>query len=1118
MEDGTVSTCDGAFVDDGLGSPYTDQGYTFTICPDNPGDVIQIEFVAFNVHSVGNNNDWLQIYDGDSPGANSLGSYTGTDLQGLEVTGTVNNTTGCLTFVWNPNSGNPNDLPGWEGIISCTTPCAQPTAAYEIVSPEPDGDQQTISVCLDEEITFGDAGSQAGPGFSIENWIWNFDDGTVETLDNGGDITHSFSEPGEYIVNLTVEDDNGCQSLNLEPLQVLVSTLPEIEIDSPSPACMGNDLEISVDAESTTWTALPPQVVAGETYLADGAGFSYTSSLNFDFFEAGATLESCDDLIEITTNMEHSYMGDLQIEIACPDGTSVILVPYPNGGGGTYIGEPIDGDATPTPGVGYDYSWAPDATTGTWSDNAGDIGFGGSLPAGEYEAEGDLCELVGCPLNGEWTFTIVDNLAIDNGYIFEWGISFNPELYPGVTTFTPHIGPGADSSYVEGPGVIETSDDGNTFTVSYDTAGVYEYTFFTINDFGCTFDTTFQVEAVPSPPITTIEDGVACDPQYEIGYPYDTTGFESLGCPWVIEMFDSFGDGWNGNELEVYVNGTLQDTYTITNIQSDFNQEEFYTNFGDDVEIVFSTGAFVSEVSYNIYDPDGNLVVEVGQGEAAAGTVYDDVSNFTCDNPTFDIPFTVEWSPANLFNNPNAQYGVANLEEGINNITVTLTYQEEPFCSITEEFALTYGLEIGTSPDTTICIGGTAELTASPTNAQFDDVDYIWNDGEYTGQTIEVSGFTEPTTFEVYAEYADGCQTETQTVTVDFYEPLEMAPFDTILSCPGLNIEVGANTVTGGLGDYDYVWNYDGNEYPGDSILVETGQSTAICLTVTDECETPPVEECQQLIFEEPLDVQFEADTTQGCIPLEINFTAIPSEDLWTDATWEIEPSSVYTQESPTHVFEEPGVYDVGLTLVSNLGCEYSNSYSNYITAFANPTAAFNATPQPTEIPDSEISFTDLSIGNIVEYEWVFDTLDVLGVSSEQNPIFEFPYDVGDTYPVTLTVTDENNCTDQITRDIVVNDIFNVYVPTAFTPNGDGVNDVWRIEGTDIDPNDFRLEIYNRWGEQVFVTEDKSEYWEGEHQHGNYYVPDGVYTWRLVAHSLATSDKKELSGTVTIIR
>jgi hypothetical protein len=117
-----------------------------------------------------------------------------------------------------------------------------------------------------------------------------------------------------------------------------------------------------------------------------------------------------------------------------------------NGGGGTFLGDAIDDEST-APGVGWDYLWSPEATNGTWGENAG----AGSLPSGTYEPAGDLCDLVGCPLNGEWTFTVTDNIAIDNGFIFYWGLNLNPALYPGVTTFTPQIGIGTDSSFGQAP-------------------------------------------------------------------------------------------------------------------------------------------------------------------------------------------------------------------------------------------------------------------------------------------------------------------------------------------------------------------------------------------------------------------------------------------------------------------------------------------------------------------------------------------------------------------------------------------------------------------------------------------------------------------------------------------
>ncbi len=231
MTNGTINDCGGSFQDDNNGgaegSPYSGTNYTFTICPDNPGDAIQISFAAFNLQTSPNpnNSDRLYIFDGPDINANSLGSYTGNQLQGLDVTATITNPTGCLTFLFDCNTGNTNNFPGWEGLISCETPCATPTAVSVISDPEPQGLTQSVGVCLDAPVTFSDAGSFAEPGFSLDSYIWNFDDGTIDST-SGPVVSHIFAEPGEYIVTLTVEDNNGCGSLNLEPLQVLVSTIP----------------------------------------------------------------------------------------------------------------------------------------------------------------------------------------------------------------------------------------------------------------------------------------------------------------------------------------------------------------------------------------------------------------------------------------------------------------------------------------------------------------------------------------------------------------------------------------------------------------------------------------------------------------------------------------------------------------------------------------------------------------------------------------------------------------------------------------------------------------------------------------------------------------------------
>ena len=102
-------------------------------------------------------------------------------------------------------------------------------------------------------------------------------------------------------------------------------------------------------------------------------------------------------------------------------------------------------------------------------------------------------------------------------------------------------------------------------------------------------------------------------------------------------------------------------------------------------------------------------------------------------------------------------------------------------------------------------------------------------------------------------------------------------------------------------------------------------------------------------------------------------------------------------------------------------------------------------------------------------------------------------------------------------RDSVFLDVFYpVYIPTAFTPNNDGVNDAFRIEG--VEPRGFWLEIFNRWGDVVFYSEDPNEPWIGNNQmlDSDHFVPDGVYVWRM-RYEMRDGPRLK-SGTVSLVR
>jgi gliding motility-associated-like protein len=1137
MSTTTISTCTGSLFDAGGGNPYPDANYTMTICPDVPGDVIQLDLSAFALQTSpnGNNSDYFTIFDGPTTGAAQLGSYTGTTLQGLQVTGTVNNPSGCLTIVFSDNGNANATSPGFEAAISCTTPCAPPTQNSVISNPAPSGPEQTVSICIGDAIDFSGAGSFAEPGFTLAQYFWNFDDGTIDTL-SGQQTSHTFNEPGEYVVTLTVEDNNGCQSLNTTPLQILVSTIPTFpELNNiTETTCFGEQVILTGSAQSTQWTALPPQVVAGETYLADGAGFSYSTSLNFDFFDPGATLSTCADLYSVLVNMEHSYMGDLGISITCPNGTVVDLVTWgTNGGGGTFLGEAID-DGSTNPGIGSDYYWAPTSTTGTWGQaSAGGLTTptggptpGTSLTPGTYSAAGNMCDLVGCPLNGAWTFTVTDNLAIDNGYIFYWGINFNPALFPGVTTFTPTIGIDADSSYWTGPNIVVIDADADIATIDPPGPGTYDYTYHVVNNFGCSFDSTIQITFTEPLTITAGPDLI-----YSCGDLTLQGGFQGIPTPSCAQDGGVFNYCYNNGENFTWTFCPDVQNDGVSFMTFDFisgQMEGFFENFdvfdGPDATYPqignWSTGNATGQ-SWTATNPTGCITVTFtadGSVSCGSGSYQPWTYDVNCTNG--GPQYTWEWTPsANLNNAGIPQPTMSSLDQ---QTTYTLVGYPvgHPDCASTDQAIVSIDPvgDPGIDNSINICstdptfdmltqLGGTPVTTGVWTNPSNTVVPL----GIFDPLTMPSGNYTYTVTLGTCSLFS--------TLNIAFAGPTTMTIANDTSICYMGDLNLDQLTQASGQAPFTYEWTYNGTVVANtpDAQINPTVSGQA-CLTVVDDCGYT-ITQCFNVDVAPDVTVTFTSPDPSKCWPETLTLVNTTDPSLYQNMAWEISNGDyVLNQDQLDLNFAAPGSYDVTLSVVTSIGCAYSTTISNYLTSFDPPQAGYIADPQPTDANNTAINFTDMSLGNIVTYDWIFNIGAPLGSSSLPSPTFTFPQGTGGEYPVRLTVTDVNGCTDFIEGSIIIRNIFQYYIPNTFTPNNDGLNDVVSMVGSDIDENKFKLEVFNRWGDIVFSTNNPETVWTGNTYNGAYYCPEGVYNWTAIVVSKTTGERFEIQGHLNLIR
>src|SRR5436190_2470450 len=169
IADGNVSTCSGAIVDSGgEGGPgySNNESFTTTICPDTPGQGVNLNFIIFDLSLAGPAPvDQLTIYDGSSTADPVIGTYTGNQLQGQFILSSPTNPTGCLTLAFTSNA---NGTGAFAASIVCYTPCLPPTAVATMGEPAP------ALVCVGETMTFDASASYAAPGFSIAQFDWDF--------------------------------------------------------------------------------------------------------------------------------------------------------------------------------------------------------------------------------------------------------------------------------------------------------------------------------------------------------------------------------------------------------------------------------------------------------------------------------------------------------------------------------------------------------------------------------------------------------------------------------------------------------------------------------------------------------------------------------------------------------------------------------------------------------------------------------------------------------------------------------------------------------------------------------------------------------------------------------
>ncbi len=583
--------------------------------------------------------------------------------------------------------------------------------------------------------------------------------------------------------------------------------------------------------------------------------------------------------------------------------------------------------------------------------------------------------------------------------------------------------------------------------------------------------------------------------------------------------------------IELYINNTL---YLTAN---------FTLSFTGYMGFTASTGG--NQDSHSIR----NVVIYTEQADSDAGP---DVSFCTGDATALgsvtNSQYIYSWSPATGLNSTTVSNPTVSLTNTSNSpqtyvYTVTTSLASNPgICPTTDQVSVTVFPELTVLVTDTICTGGP----------------YLFN-----GQAITNSGFYVET-----LQSVNGCDSIVQLDLTISSPP--------IVSISDATICFGETAVLQPNGALSYSWSTGIGQVSSSGVLtISPPQTSVLNLTGFNEFQCAstvpvtvtvlPIPNVEINTLDSSLCTGEQANlVASGAVSFEWNGTQVtgntsasvnymPTQSEWVylsgqsvdgcqgeDSVWiqvnklpnlnvsgdtvicasevaqlQVSGALSYSwstgQTSPFLVFSPAQTTPIQVIGTDSNGC--TDTLSTTITVFPIPNAAFSSDVSVVSIDAPEVVFTNSSSGGVTN-TWDFSFLPLFE-SSESVIEVTFPQ-VQCVYLVGLEVENEYGCVDEAFVSIqVVSDVI-YYVPNAFTPDGDEFNQVFiPVFTSGFDPYNFNMEIYNRWGELIFASQNHLEGWDGSYK--GYKCPSGVYSWKITYKTPSNDFKETITGHLELL-